>query len=331
VCRQEIEAGVDREDGTEMSLERLFFVILRLPARQIKGKVALAAVRVVGPLGTARRRAGPIEYRHRPRGVRLTCGRKGSKINAVEHEVFVMMRRRSACLSAVVFSLILFSSCASAGERDTYGDARKEMVETQLIERGIADARVLSAMRSVPRHLFVPTNLVDRAYGDYPLPIGYGQTISQPYIVALMTELAAIGPTARVLEIGTGSGYQAAVLSLLCAEVYTIEIKKELAEGAEGRLAALGYRNVKVRAGDGYFGWPEAAPFDAVIITCAANHIPPPLLSQLKDGGRLVLPLGSTLYVQTLTLVTKTGGDFEVKHLIPVTFVPMTGEMEKGR
>ena len=242
-----------------------------------------------------------------------------------------MLGNRAASLLIVVASLVVFSSCVSAGKDDPYPEARKKMVYEQLIERGIADKAVLSVMRAVPRHLFVPSHVMDQAYEDYPLPIGYGQTISQPYIVALMTELAAIGPSFTVLEIGTGSGYQAAVLSLLAKEVYTVEIRAALAEEAKKRLANLGYRNVRVAAGDGYFGWPEAAPFDAIIITCAANHIPQPLLGQLKEGGRLVLPLGSTLYFQTLTLVTKKGNDFEVKHLIPVSFVPMTGEMEKKR
>ena len=225
--------------------------------------------------------------------------------------------------------LFVFLALSTGFAEDKYEDARKEMVEYQIKRRGITDEKVLSVMATIPRHLFVPSKYQGKAYGDYPLPIGYGQTISQPYIVALMTEILELEPDFRVLEIGTGSGYQAAVLSLIVDEVYTIEIKEALASEAETRLMKLGYSNVFVKDGDGYFGWPDAAPFDAIIITCAVNHIPPPLLEQLKDGGRLILPLGSTLYAQTLTLVTKEGEDYTVKHLLDVRFVPMTGEAEK--
>ncbi|HUI67512.1 MAG TPA: protein-L-isoaspartate(D-aspartate) O-methyltransferase [Nitrospirota bacterium] len=203
------------------------------------------------------------------------------------------------------------------------------MVERDIRDRGLEDPVVLKVMGKVPRHLFVDESLRSRAYGDYPLPIGEGQTISQPYVVALMTEALRLKPGDRVLEVGTGSGYQAAVLAEIVKEVYTIEIRKALADKAAERLAALGYGNVKVKYSDGYFGWEEQAPFDAIIITAAANHIPPPLIKQLKEGGRLIVPLGSTVYFQTLTLATKRKGDLDVEQISPVAFVPMVGEMQK--
>jgi protein-L-isoaspartate(D-aspartate) O-methyltransferase len=186
-------------------------------------------------------------------------------------------------------------------------------------------------MEKIPRHLFVAEDMRNRAYADYPMPIGEGQTISQPYVVALMTEALKLKPTDRVLEIGTGSGYQAAVLAEMVKEVYTLEIRKLLADTASKRLKELGYRNVKVKYADGYFGWEEYAPFDAIIITAAANHIPPPLIKQLKEGGRLILPLGSTVYYQTLTLAKKRRGELDVEQMGPVAFVPMIGEVEKKR
>ncbi|MCH8328964.1 MAG: protein-L-isoaspartate(D-aspartate) O-methyltransferase [Nanoarchaeota archaeon] len=211
-------------------------------------------------------------------------------------------------------------------EVDKYTKMRENMVEQQLKSRDINDEKVLDVMNKVERHKFVPPSLVSNAYNDNPLPIGYGQTISQPYIVALMTQTLAVNENARVLEIGTGSGYQAAVLSGLVKEVYTIEIINELAKNAETRLNALGYKNVKVKNADGYFGWEENAPYDAIIVTAAANHIPPPLLQQLKDNGKLIIPLGSTLTFQTLTLVTKKGNDLETEFITGVRFVPLTGE-----
>jgi protein-L-isoaspartate(D-aspartate) O-methyltransferase len=187
-------------------------------------------------------------------------------------------------------------------------------------------------MGRIPRHLFVDKDLRNRAYGDYPLPIGEEQTISQPYVVALMTEALRLKPTDRVLEIGTGSGYQAAVLSEIVKEVFTIEIRKNLADMASKRLKDLGYSNVKVKYADGYFGWEEYAPFDAIIITAAANHIPPPLIRQLKEGGRLIVPLGSTVYYQTLTIVTKKKKEeLDVEQMGSVAFVPMIGEAEKKK
>ena len=205
------------------------------------------------------------------------------------------------------------------------------MVKNDIKGRGINDKRVLDVMEKIPRHLFVAEDMRNRAYADYPMPIGEGQTISQPYVVALMTEALKLKKTDRVLEIGTGSGYQAAVLAEMVKEVYTLEIRKLLADTASKRLKELGYRNVKVKYADGYFGWEEYAPFDAIIITAAANHIPPPLIKQLKEGGRLILPLGSTVYYQTLTLATKRKGELDVEQMGPVAFVPMIGEVEKKR
>jgi protein-L-isoaspartate(D-aspartate) O-methyltransferase len=206
---------------------------------------------------------------------------------------------------------------------------RKEMVERDIKGRGVRDKRVLEAMGGIPRHLFVPGKYRDRAYGDYPLPIGEGQTISQPYVVALMTEILKLKRGDRVLEIGAGSGYQAAVLAEIVKEVFTVEIREKLAREAEERLKEQGHENVRVKHADGYFGWKEHAPFDAIIITAAVNHIPPPLIKQLKKGGRLILPLGSTVFHQTLTLATKEKDGMELKQLAGVAFVPMVGEALK--
>lgn len=203
---------------------------------------------------------------------------------------------------------------------------REKMVTEQIAARGIRDSHVLNAMRAVPRHLFIPEREARFAYEDRPVPIGYGQTISQPYIVAYMTAVAKVGSGAHVLEIGAGSGYQAAVLAEIVEDVYTIEIVPELARWAEARLRLAGYRNVSVKQADGYYGWAEHAPFDAIIVTAAAPHIPPPLIAQLKDGGRMVIPVGNPYMIQMLVLVTKEGNKVRTQNLLPVAFVPLTGD-----
>lgn len=225
------------------------------------------------------------------------------------------------------FSIILISP----GEEDIYTKERKAMVRNQLASRDITDKKVLEAMEEVPRHLFVSPGLSDQAYDDNPLPIGEGQTISQPYIVALMTQHLHLKPGEKVLEIGTGSGYQAAILARLTDKVYSIEIRENLAKRAAETLRRLNYTQVEVKWDDGYFGWEEHAPFDAIIVTCAANHVPPPLLQQLREEGRLIIPLGSTLYFQTLTLITKIKDKPQVRHISEVVFVPMVGEIEKEK
>jgi len=200
------------------------------------------------------------------------------------------------------------------------------MVRQTIEERGVTNPEVLNAMRSVPRHLFVPAEYLDEAYADHPLPIGYGQTISQPYIVAWMTELLGLKPGDKVLEIGTGSGYQAAVLAQLgYVEVYSIEIVPELAESAAKRLKSLGYSQVKVKQGDGYYGWAEYAPFDAIIVTAAPDHLPPPLAAQLAQDGRLVIPIGPPGFMQTLWKFVYEEGELKAINLGGVAFVPFTG------
>jgi protein-L-isoaspartate(D-aspartate) O-methyltransferase len=208
---------------------------------------------------------------------------------------------------------------------DDYRSERDLMVREQIEGRGIRDPRVLQALREVPRHLFVPFGLRSRAYYDGALPIGEGQTISQPYIVALMTEVLALNEGDRVLEIGTGSGYQAAVLARLVARVDSVEIKEGLYSKARQLLASLQVANVETHLGDGYFGWETGAPFDAIMITAAVDHIPPPLLKQLKNGGRLVLPLGNPFSYQNLVLVTRHDREITLKQITGVLFVPMTG------
>ncbi len=214
---------------------------------------------------------------------------------------------------------------------DHFAAARQQMVTEQLTApgRNITNLRVLRAMRKVPRHEFVPEGLRAHAYADRPLPIGYDQTISQPFVVAFMTERLDPKSTDKVLEIGTGSGYQAAVLAELVAQVHTVEIVDELAKRAAADLQRLGYTNVSVRAGDGYKGWPEAAPFDAIIVTCAPEKVPRPLIEQLKEGGRMIIPIGPA-HDQNLVLLRKQGGKLERRAVLPVRFVPMTGEAEKA-
>lgn len=207
-------------------------------------------------------------------------------------------------------------------QADNYYSARINMVKTQIIDRGISNKETIESMRIVPRHLFVPGEYANEAYGDYPLPIGYGQTISQPYIVAFMTEVVKPAKKKRALEIGTGSGYQAAVLAEIVDTVYTIEIVQELSDESKARLKKLGYKNIICKAGDGYNGWPGRAPFDIIIVTAAADRIPKPLIDQLAENGRLVIPVGSQGGVQELMLVVKKNGKIQTSKLLPVRFVP---------
>lgn len=233
-------------------------------------------------------------------------------------------------LPYVSLGLLILAMCSAAvAQPDPFEARRLQMVEQDIEARGVKDALVLKAMRKVQRHLFVEESLWPNAYNDHPLPIGGGQTISQPYVVALMTEALGLKGGERVLEVGTGSGYQAAILAEIVKEVFTIEIRPELYAKVRDRLQKLGYANVRVKQGDGYLGWPEHAPFDAVIVTASPNHIPPPLLAQLKEGGRLIIPLGNTIFPQNLTLVTKRRGKLEVKELGSVAFVPLVGEGQK--
>jgi len=211
--------------------------------------------------------------------------------------------------------------------KDDFEARRAAMVREQIEARGVRDPAVLAAMGAVPRHELVPESVREHAYEDRPLPIGHGQTISQPYVVAAMSEALDLDGDERVLEIGTGSGYQAAVLSGLCREVFSIEIVEPLAERARADLARLGYDNVQVRSGDGYQGWPEQAPFDAIVVTAAPDHVPQPLLDQLAPGGRLVMPVGDAF--QELIRITRTEHGFERESLFPVRFVPMTGEAQR--
>jgi protein-L-isoaspartate(D-aspartate) O-methyltransferase len=224
--------------------------------------------------------------------------------------------------------LCLLASCererkAAAPAPTGLAAEREAMVAQQLRARGIKDQRVLAVMGKMPREEFVPADQRAHAYEDRPLPIGLGQTISQPYIVALMTELLGLKPREKVLEIGTGSGYQAAILAELTPEVYTIEILPELAERAAETLKRLGYSSVKVKTGDGYLGWPEYAPFDAIIVTCAPENVPKPLVEQLREGGRMVIPVGPQGGPQTLYLLKKEKGELASTAVIPVAFVPM--------
>jgi protein-L-isoaspartate(D-aspartate) O-methyltransferase len=220
---------------------------------------------------------------------------------------------------AVVF---LFGSWGVAD--DLNDSLRKMMVEQQIQARGITDEATLKALAAVERHRFVDGRISDRAYEDRPLPIGHGQTISQPYIVAFMTEIVRPKPEHRVLEIGAGSGYQAAVLAEIVDKVYTVEIVRPLAESAGKLMKELGYDNVEVRFGDGYYGWPDEAPFDSIVVTAAAEYIPPPLIEQLKEGGRMIIPVGSPLRTQQLMLVEKKDGAVQTRSLMPVRFVPFT-------
>jgi len=239
-------------------------------------------------------------------------------------------RSRSVLLLMMRFLLLAAAFlCASCGRADTqvadYAAQRERMVKEQIVMRGVVEERVLAAMRKVPREEFVPEEYRAESYTDRPLPIGYDQTISQPFIVAFMTEELRPQSTHRVLEIGTGSGYQAAILAELVAEVYSVEIIEPLAKNAESTLQRLGYKNVYVRAGDGYKGWPEHAPFDSIIVTCAPERVPQPLIDQLKEGGRMIIPVGAK-FAQELYLLEKKNGRLEQSAVLPVRFVPMAGE-----
>ncbi len=230
-----------------------------------------------------------------------------------------------------IAQLLVVAAVAAAGcgqkpaPISDFAAQRQRMVQQQLMTRGINDARVLAAMAKVPREEFVGPDSRAASYEDGPLPIGYGQTISQPYIVAFMTEQLRLKPSDRVLEIGTGSGYQAAILAELVLEVYSIEIVEPLAKNAETTLKRLGYQNVHVKIGDGYKGWPEAAPFDAIIVTCAPDKVPQPLVDQLKEDGRMVIPVGDR-FAQELYLLEKKNGQLKESVTLPVRFVPMVGE-----
>jgi len=231
----------------------------------------------------------------------------------------------------ILIVILVFCLTISAQEQEEEGEElfaqrRRSMVLNQLKSRDIVDSKVLQAMLTVPRHKFVDEHIRESAYNDYPLAIGEGQTISQPYIVALMTQLLELKGNEKVLEIGTGSGYQAAVLAEIVKEIYTVEIYESLSKKSEKLLTDLGYRNIKFKVGDGYYGWEEYAPYDAIIVTCAPDHVPPPLLQQIKeDGGRIVIPVGGIWMVQTLMKIEKAGGQIKSKGIIGVRFVPMIG------
>ena len=234
--------------------------------------------------------------------------------------------------TTLLISVILITACGKEHRMEASSEKleilRNNMVESQIISRGVKDPLVIKAMKTVPRHLFIPNDNPSYAYLDEPRPIGEGQTISQPYIVAFMTEQLKLKPNYKVLEIGTGSGYQAAVLAQIVDSVYTIEIIPELAQKAKEVIKELGYNNIVVIEGDGYNGWPSKAPFDAIIVTAAPSKIPPPLLEQLKNGGRMVLPVGE--YVQELVVVNKNENGISMENVLPVRFVPMTGKIQEN-
>lgn len=234
------------------------------------------------------------------------------------------MKRRTLAIAV----WLLAAGCRGGTESaDVDGDRRERMIQLDIEGRGVRDPAVLRAMREVPRHEFVPAELRNHAYEDHPLPIGLDQTISQPYLVAAMTELLKLDADDVVLEVGSGSGYQAAVLARIVPRVYTIEILPELGQSADERLQRLGYTNVVVKVGDGYAGWPEHAPFDGIIVTCGAEEVPPPLLEQLKPGGRMVIPVGPSSNAQSLKLIEKRAdGSVVAEDIMPVRFVPLTGE-----
>jgi len=226
--------------------------------------------------------------------------------------------------ASIIIGLLTLFASSNFLQTDFYQSKREKMVKDQIKQRGISHQQTLNSMSLVPRHLFVPEEMVEYAYEDRPLSIGYGQTISQPYIVAFMTSIIDPKANFKILEIGTGSGYQAAVLSEIVDSVFTIEIVPELYESASKNLSDLGYDNIKVKHGDGFFGWTEHEPFDAIVVTAAAEYIPPPLLNQLKNGGKMIIPVGSPFMVQSLILVNKDKGKITTKNLMAVRFVPFT-------
>src|SRR5437588_5069265 len=237
-----------------------------------------------------------------------------------------MVNRRIA-ESLLMIGLVVVAAChKSARSTSEFAAERQKMVQEQVKPRDVHDERVLTAMAKVPREEFVPENLRNKSYWDSALPIGHDQTISQPFIVAFMTEQLHPQPTDRVLEIGTGTGYQTAVLAELVKDIYTIEIIEPLAKDASARLARLGYNNAHVKVGDGFQGWPEVAPFDAIIVTCAPDKVPQPLTQQLKEGGRMIIPVGSGIMDQQLYLLEKKNGQLAQRAILPVRFVQMTGE-----
>lgn len=239
-----------------------------------------------------------------------------------------MTAMNSAGISLALLIAILLSTGSAVLADDDHAQRRAAMIARQLETRDINDAATLAAMNNVPRHEFVPEARRRQAYTDSPLPIGFGQTISQPYIVAYMTQLLRLDPGMRVLEIGTGSGYQAAVLAEIVEDVFTVEIIPELARWGQENLRRTGYDRVRVKQADGYYGWEEFAPYDAIVVTAAADHIPPPLVEQLRDGGRMVVPVGSPFRTQMLMLVTREGDDVRTQNLLPVRFVPLTRASE---
>lgn len=241
-----------------------------------------------------------------------------------------MIQRRFLLILLLLPFLSSFGSTDQLTGSDPLLKQRQAMIQNQIVSRGIEDKRVLDALEKVPRHLFVPIEYRRQAYNDHAVPIGYGQTISQPFIVALMTFLLEVTPEDKVLEIGTGSGYQAAVLSHLTDEVYSVEIIEALAREAEERMEDLGYDTIELRESDGYYGWPEKGPFDKIIVTAAAGHVPPPLIEQLNPGGKIIIPLGNPFSTQILSIINKSEeGELTSLQVLPVRFVPFTGRVEE--
>jgi protein-L-isoaspartate(D-aspartate) O-methyltransferase len=248
-------------------------------------------------------------------------------------KICIVYRMWKGCImrwTLILLIMIGLQNMPALSQDETKFEAlREQMIRSQIESRGIKSPSVLDALRAVKRHLFVPENVRNQSYDDGPLPIGEGQTISQPYIVAIMTDLLDVNSTSRVLEIGTGSGYQAAVLGEICKEVYSIEIVDSLCNRARTLLSGLGYTNIWVRCGDGFAGWPDKAPFDGIIVTAAPPEVPAPLIDQLAEGGRLVIPVGSIW--QELKVLVKENGKIRTRDIIPVRFVPMTGEAQKSK